>query len=366
MEHTSLRILIVEDEFVSQSILEEFIKSEGHTLCGVVKRSNEVLPTIEEMSPDVIFMSIFLEDGPHGLALSRHITGVLKRLVIIISGASGDEILEELTESGALSFLKKPIDIVALRMNLRIAVRHYELQRALAENEEKYRTIYNNAAMGIYLNSPEGKFLTCNQAFASIQGYDSPDELLKLLVNQDVQFYEQPGRRQELLALLREKKDAVSNFESEVVGRDGELLWISESCTPVFDAAGELLHYQGAVSDITERKFAESAFRTMHNLLRTTIDSLYEGLLVTDLNGHLIMANSAAKDMLKEQIKPGKKLPFIENLPENNYFARFQKSFAPQMDLVAILEGGAPVHCMVTPYKGDTGDVIGAVHVMRL
>jgi PAS domain S-box-containing protein len=365
MKRTSLRILIVEDEFIARTILQEFIENEGHTVCGIAEDSREVLQAIETTFPDVIFMDLFLKDGPHGLKLTRHITSVLKLPVIIISGVSGDEELEEVPASGALSFLKKPIDIVSLRMNLSIAVRHHDLQKELAENEEKYRTIYDNAAMGIYLSSPKSSFLACNRAFTAILGYDSPDELLRLLRNQDEQFYDKPGRKQELLALLREK-GSVSDFESEVMGRDGELLWISESCTPVFDAAGELSHYQGVVSDITERRFAEGAFRTMHNMLRTTINSLYEGVLVTDLDGHLIMANSAAETMLGEQAKVGKKLPFLVDLPEGNYFARFQKDFTPQADLIPIIAGRAPVHCIVVPYKSDTGEVVGAVHVLRL
>jgi hypothetical protein len=56
-------------------------------------------------------------------------------------------------------------------------------------------------------------------------GYDKPDKLLAILRSQDDQFYDKPGHRQDLLALLREKRE-VSDFESEVVTLDGDLLWI--------------------------------------------------------------------------------------------------------------------------------------------
>ena len=363
MNLADLRILIVEDDPMVVDALRYFIEGEGHTVCGVVGDSRAVIQAIEGASPDIIFMDLYLEDGARGLELTRHITSTQNLPVIILSGISEtDAMLEKLPESGALSFLEKPFSSASLRMNLRIAVRHHMLQKSLAESEEKYRTIYNNAAMGIYLACPEGtgSFLLCNQAFAGILGYDNPDELLGLLRNKDEQLYEQPGRRQELLALLREK-GTVSGFESEVFGRDGELLWISESCTPIFNAAGELLHYQGVVSDITARKHAEEAFRTTYNLLRMTIDSLREALLVTDLAGHLIMANSAAEALLGQQLEEGEKLPFLVALP---LFARFQNDFAPQVDAVDIHQIGKPVHYKIVPYKNAADTVIGAVHLL--
>ncbi|MDR2695300.1 MAG: response regulator [Deltaproteobacteria bacterium] len=364
MERSGLCVLIVEDEPVSAMLLQHLIEEAGHSVCGIAADSREALQAIEASSPDIVFMDLVLKDGPHGLDLTRRITGGLKLPVIILSGVSDDELLQDVPESGALSFLAKPVHPVSLRMNLRIALRHQALEKELAANEEKYHAIYNNAAMGIYLGKPEGAFLTCNQAFATMLGYADPDELLALLRNPDEQLYYRAGRRQQLLALLREQR-APASFESEVLGRDGDLLWISESCTPVFDAAGALLHYEGVVTDISARKRAEYAFRTTYNLIRTTIDSLYDGILVTDLDGHLIMANSAAVDMLDRHLEEGEKIAFLAGSPETSPFARFQKTFDLQTGAVAIVPGHKPVYCMVVPYKSSADEVIGAVHVLR-
>ena len=364
MARSSLSVLIVEDEPITAMVLQQLIEAEGHTVCDIATDSAEALQAIATAAPDIVFMDLILNDGPCGLDLTRHITRDLKLPVIIISGLSEGEVFENVSESGALSFIEKPIRLVALRMNLRIAMHHQMLQKNLAESREQYRTIYNNAAMGIYLSTPEGKFLTCNKAFAAILGYDGPDELLALLRNQDDQLYDKPGRRQELLALLREKR-GLSDFESEVLGRDGDLLWISESCTPVFDADGELLHYEGVVADITARKHAEFELRTTYNLIRTTIDSLYDGILVTDLGGCLVMANSTATAMLGQKLNVGKKPAFLADLPDTSPFSQFQKCFDAQTGVVFIRPGHKPVPCVVTPYKNAMNTVIGAVHILR-
>ena len=363
MMRSRLNVLIVEDEPITAMVLQQLIEAEGHTVCGVTTDRHETLQAIANTSPDIVFVDLILKDGPWGLALTHHITQVLELPAIILTGVSEGEMLESVPGSGALGFLEKPIRLVALRMNLRIAMHQRMLQKSLAESREKYRTIYNNAAMGIYLNTPEGKFLTCNKAFSSLLGYDSPDELLHLLRNQDDQFYDKPGRRQELLALLQEKHEAF-NFESEVLGRDGDLLWISECCTPVFSDDGELLHYEGVVANITARKHAEFELHTTYNLIHTTIDSLHDGVLVTDLGGHLIMANSTATAMLDQQLETGKKPAFLAEPSDTCPFIQFQKQFDSQTGLVSIPDH-APIHYVVTPYKSATDTVIGAVHVLR-
>jgi PAS domain-containing protein len=195
-------------------------------------------------------------------------------------------------------------------------------------------------------------------------GYDGPDELLALLRNQDDQYYDKAGRRQELLDLLREKRE-VSDFESEVLGRDGDMLWVSESCTPIFDAAGELLHYEGVVKDITIRRQALYELHTTYNLIRTTIDSLYDGILVTDLDGYLVMANSAATAMLGHELIAGEKPAFLAALPDASPFGQFQKRLALQTGVVSISPDHQPVHCVVTPYTSAMNMVIGAVHILH-
>jgi PAS domain-containing protein len=149
-----------------------------------------------------------------------------------------------------------------------------------------------------------------------------------------------------------------------VLGRDGDLLWISESCTPVFDDSGTLLQYVGVVGNISARKQAEDALHTTYNLTRTTIDSLHDGILVTDLAGYLIMANSAAIVMLGQPVDDGELPSFFANLSSDNPFARFQKKFDPQAGMFFISPDRKPVHWSVVPYKNAMNEVIGAVHVL--
>ena len=127
---------------------------------------------------------------------------------------------------------------------------------ALRAAEEKYRSIFENAVEGIFQTTAEGQYLSANPKLAQIYGYDSPRDLIAGLCDIQKQLYVDPQRRIDFRELL-ETTDTVSDFESQVYRRDGQIIWISENARAVRDSSGKLLHYEGTVEDITQRKQAE-------------------------------------------------------------------------------------------------------------
>ncbi|NJO19256.1 MAG: PAS domain S-box protein [Spirulinaceae cyanobacterium RM2_2_10] len=101
------------------------------------------------------------------------------------------------------------------------------VQDALRRAEAKYRSIFENAAEGIFQATPDGQFLSVNPALVAMYGYASEAELL----NQPrlrAQLYEDPSRYGDLIAALDEY-GAVSHFEALVRRREGQSLWVSEN-----------------------------------------------------------------------------------------------------------------------------------------
>ena len=136
------------------------------------------------------------------------------------------------------------------------ALKRTELE--LRDAEEKFRSIFENAIEGIFQSTAEGSYLSVNPALARMFGYDSPDEMVSTVTHIGKQLYVQPGRRAEFAALILEK-GAVSDFESEVLRRDGSSIWISERCRAVRDLDGKLLYYEGTAEDITARRGSHQA-----------------------------------------------------------------------------------------------------------
>lgn len=131
---------------------------------------------------------------------------------------------------------------------------------AIKEAEEKYRSIFENSIDGIFQITPEGRYLSANPALAKIYGYSSPEELSTKITEIERQVYVFPHRWEELKTAV-EKDGYVSGFESQVYRKDGKIIWIYEGASAVRDRDGNILYYEGIVTDITARKQAEVALK---------------------------------------------------------------------------------------------------------
>jgi PAS domain S-box-containing protein len=130
-------------------------------------------------------------------------------------------------------------------------------QDALALAEEKYRCIFENALMGIFQVSTDGRIISANPAFARILGYDSPEELLNSVSNFPQQICVYPDCRSKLLRLTSEQ-DFVQEFELQFHRQDGSIAWMSINIRSVRDRSGEIAFLEGTAQDISTRKDLES------------------------------------------------------------------------------------------------------------
>ena len=85
-------------------------------------------------------------------------------------------------------------------------------ENALRESEAKYRNIFENAIEGIYQVTMEGKFITVNNAFARMAGYNSPEDLIDSINDIKAQLYVYPEDRKKFLKIMKEQ-NYVEGFE---------------------------------------------------------------------------------------------------------------------------------------------------------
>ena len=168
-----------------------------------------------------------------------------------ISEAKHDKVVRKLAEE-ALHQSQAQLRQQSQELEQRVQQRTAELAAA----EEKYRKIFEDAAEGIFQTTIAGQYLNVNPALAEMYGYDSPADLVASITDIGTQVYVQPRRREEIIAFVRQL-ESVTVFESEVYRKDGSIIWISENMHTVRDHAGALLHYEGSVRDITDRKSTE-------------------------------------------------------------------------------------------------------------
>jgi diguanylate cyclase (GGDEF)-like protein/PAS domain S-box-containing protein len=139
-----------------------------------------------------------------------------------------------------------------------------EAVHALREAERRYHSLFENAVEGIFRTTPDGRYLDANPALARIYGYESAEELINTLRDIRLQLYVDPDRREEFIRLVR-ARGSVSNFESQIYRKNGDIIWISENARVVFDESGNILLFEGTVEDITERKLYQARIEQQAN-----------------------------------------------------------------------------------------------------
>src|SRR6185295_8707028 len=138
-------------------------------------------------------------------------------------------------------------------------------EEAVKETEEKYRSIFENAVEGIFLSLPSGRFMSVNPAMARILGYESPEELIAQRVDIGTQHYVDAEARAELEQMLA-KYDIAVGYEAEIFRKDLSRIWTIENVRVIRDESGRVLHYEGSIEDITERKNLAEQLRQSQKL----------------------------------------------------------------------------------------------------
>jgi len=123
------------------------------------------------------------------------------------------------------------------------------------EQEQRLAATYEHAAIGISEVAPDGRFLRVNEAITAITGFSRAHLLANRLythTHPDDADADRDAFRKQVAGTL----DFYS-VEKRFVRKDGRVIWISVSSSPVRDESGRLLYLVRVVQDITERKAAE-------------------------------------------------------------------------------------------------------------
>jgi PAS domain S-box-containing protein len=142
-------------------------------------------------------------------------------------------------------------------------------ESAIRESEDRFRSTFEQAAVGVAHVSLEGRWLLVNHKFCQIVGYTEP-ELLQI----DFQTLTPPADLpQDLAAIQRLMTGEVRTIELEkrYIHKLGHLVWVDITASLRQDANGDPLYFIATIADITDRKESELALQAQTiELAKTT------------------------------------------------------------------------------------------------
>ncbi len=161
------------------------------------------------------------------------------------------------------------------------------------ERQSVYRLIFDSANIGLFQSSPEGLFLSVNPAFASMLGYESPEQLRQSVQNIPRDLFVSPEEGKEIVELLMQES-SLKNREIQLRKSDGSLIWLNINIVLIRDINEQPAALFGTAIDITERRLAEYELKESQQKFKSLFYLSPIAIMVYDQDGHLNDANSAA------------------------------------------------------------------------
>ena len=181
------------------------------------------------------------------------------------------------------SLLRKGEKVIGIQVYAVDITNRIQAEKALQESEEKYRTLIDNVNIGVYRNTagPKGKFIEVNPAIIKMFGYKNRKEFLGINVTD---LYQNPEDRKKFNDRML-KDGFVKDEELLLKKKDGTLFFGSVSTVAIKDGKGEVIYYDGVITNITERKQAEKALRASEERFKQVADSAGEWIWELDAEG---------------------------------------------------------------------------------
>lgn len=193
-------------------------------------------------------------------------------------------------------------------------------EKNLLESEKKWRSILvNTPQIGISLN-PDAEIVFANDHFLKLTGWKR-DEVLgknwfKMFIPNDIR-----KEVEEVFEKNIKKKYEIpfSSFENTILTKSGNLLEVAWSNVVSKDSFGNIVDVTSLGIDLTERKKAEHELYQQKHLFETMFNTIPDGVVITDTERRVILANKGMKDTFgyePEQLK-GKKTQFLYASEDN-------------------------------------------------
>ena len=166
-------------------------------------------------------------------------------------------------------------------------------EEALRQSEEKYRTIVETAAEGIWTLDADLNTSFVNQKMSEILGYRQDEMMGRSFYD----FMDEEGKILMEERFNSRRKGMKGNYEHKYYNKDGTPVWVMVHATPLMDNNGIFAGTVGMFTDITDRKKAVELLYESEQRWATTLASIVDAVIATDVSGMITFMNSEAESL---------------------------------------------------------------------
>jgi PAS domain S-box-containing protein len=242
-------------------------------------------------------------------------------------------------------------------------------------SEQRFRRVFEHAAMGIAIADMEGRIVQCNPAYAKMLSCKE-DELLHSNLS-SLMHPEDLSANESAMAQLTGGGEAAVELDARYLQNSGEVGWVHKVVSLLRDESGIPTNVIVLVTDVTERKLGEAALRESQAMLAAVLEALPVSIIIGDKDGRLVLMNresraiwgptpmSTSIDEYREWVgyrpNTGKRIEAHE-WPLSRAILHGEATFDELVEIERFAGGGrAFLELSATPVRDNSGLIVGGV-----
>jgi PAS domain S-box-containing protein len=193
-------------------------------------------------------------------------------------------------------------------------------QDTIVESEDRFRSAFEQAAVGMAFMRMDGKFIKVNKRYCEILGY--ANEELEGMTIEDVLRPEDINNDRIIMKMLIEGKIRVFKAEKQHVRKDKLFIWTELTVSLARNPDNSPKYFVAVIEDISARKEAEERWKAFS-------DAAEDNMMLWDKDMNLIVANAASnreyEKLTEKKMEPGRPmLELILGLKDTDYYEKFR------------------------------------------
>ena len=307
-------VVVVDDAADVRALVRTHLRVSGRfTVVGEGATGLEAVRLASELRPDVMLLDISMPEMDGLEALPQILQASPATRVVMFTGFDERGLADRAEALGAAALLEKSVSVESLADDL-VAIldrpsapavpvadmppeaapetSRLEPQRVLTEHLERFREVFEEAAIGMATMTLTGRLVRANRVLAALVG-TTPGELVGASYAALTSKLDDDALAAAIAELTDGGRDVVQLEHGLHVDPDRRIL---TTIAPVRDAEGRALYLFLQAQDRTMQRAAEEALRQSEERFRLLVEAVSDyAIFMLDTGGHIVSWNAGAQ-----------------------------------------------------------------------